>query len=84
MGDGQGRRERMSEQFRRPPIKVNDFDGAPAAEHNQWCHVCWVKPAVLLLNTGVFQPCDRCQHRGWALIRWPRWITKHLNLWKAR
>lgn len=73
----------------KPPIEVDNFGGAPFAEHNQLCHVCWVAPAVLLLNNGVFQPCDACQDRGWTLIQvrsqYLKRILRRLRLeWRPR
>lgn len=49
--------------------RVDDFGGAPVAEHDYVCPVCWSKAAVLLLNTGVFHPCDDCREVGWELTR---------------
>lgn len=48
---------------------VNDFGGAPVAEHDQCCHVCRVYKAVLDLNSGLFEPCRSCQKEGWRLMR---------------
>jgi hypothetical protein len=67
-----------------PPVTVNDFDGAPVAEHNQWCHVCWERPANLFLNNGVFQPCVRCQKRGWVLVRVRPSAVRRLDRWRWR
>lgn len=46
---------------------VNDFGGAPFAEHDQACAVCGVRKACLELHTGHFLPCWRCQDDGWVL-----------------
>lgn len=47
---------------------VNDFGGAPFAEHDQACAVCQVNKAVYLLNSGRFEPCWECQaYEGWRL-----------------
>jgi hypothetical protein len=48
-------------------ISVNDFGGAPVAEHNMPCAVCRSRHAVLVLDKGVFEPCWECQSRGWQL-----------------
>lgn len=49
--------------------QVNDFGGAPIAEHDHACCVCWVKPSVLVLNEGRFDPCWSCQRAGWRLVK---------------
>jgi hypothetical protein len=53
---------------------VNDFGGAPIAEHNIPCAVCWTRPAVYNLSAqkplgGKFSPCWICQEEGWFLSR---------------
>ena len=48
---------------------VNDFGGAPFAEHDQACAVCGVEKAVLELHTGHFLPCWVCQQDGWKLTK---------------
>jgi hypothetical protein len=57
-------------------IVVDDFGGAPIAEHNMPCAVCGREHAVLCLNNGTFEPCWNCQRAGWVLIdrkRLPWW-----------
>lgn len=49
--------------------KVNDFGGAPIAEHDYACPVCWVNHATLFLNTGVFHPCKDCRDAGFELTK---------------
>lgn len=56
------------------PIVVNDFGGAPIAEHNMPCAVCGCCHAVLYLNTGVFLPCWKCQKHGWRTVQVPKWL----------
>ena len=56
--------------------KVNDFGGAPVAEHDVVCAVCRIESAVLVLNTGVFQPCWNCQKKGWRTMIVPRWLRR--------
>lgn len=46
---------------------VNDFGGAPIADHDVACPVCWINKAKLVLNTGVFQPCEECRIGGWEM-----------------
>lgn len=50
-------------------IEVNDFGGAPFCEHNMPCPVCGQWPAVLVMDTGVFEPCWECQSYGWQTLR---------------
>ena len=50
-------------------IIVNDFGGAPIAEHNFPCPVCRSAKAVLDLNTGIFHPCWDCRKKGWDLVQ---------------
>ncbi len=62
-------------------IEVNDFGGAPAAEHNIPCPVCGKKAAVLALGTGVFGPCWTCKSKGWLTLRvkpWQLWLLKRI------
>jgi hypothetical protein len=49
-------------------IEVNDFGGSPVAEHNMPCAVCGRRKAVIVLNTGIFEPCWTCQ-KTWELRR---------------
>lgn len=62
-------------------IVVNDFGGAPVAEHNMPCPVCGVNHAVLYLNAGIFYPCRQCAREGWTLLRLPRWLSRR---WRNR
>ena len=39
------------------------------AFHNQPCHVCHERKAVLDLNIGIFEPCWHCKALGWELTR---------------
>lgn len=50
-------------------IVVNDFGGAPFADHNMPCFICGIEPAVYNLNTGIFEPCWKCQGKGWRIVR---------------
>jgi hypothetical protein len=52
-------------------IEINDFGGAPIAEHNMPCAVCGTNHAVLEIGFGRFSPCWECQKKGWELIRKP-------------
>ncbi len=58
-------------------IEVNDFGGAPVAEHNMPCAVCRVRHAVIELNAGRFSPCWPCQYNGWKTLNFYK-----LPLWK--
>lgn len=62
--------------------KVNDFGGAPVAEHDYACPVCWVNKAMLTLNTGVFNPCNDCKASGWEIRR--RKLRKGKTSWSER
>ncbi len=55
-------------------IEVNTFGGSPFAEHNMPCAVCGVEKAVLFMNNGTFEPCRKCQAKGWALIKQSRFM----------
>jgi hypothetical protein len=53
-------------------------DGGPWAEHDMACAVCRKRNAVLILETGYFQPCWGCQTAGFYLVRPPvgwRWLA---------
>lgn len=79
--DVKARRQYKSTQINPPvPIQVNDFLGAPVAEHNQLCHVCWTEKALYDMQLGVFKPCWSCMSEGWRLIklsRAQRFFRKH-------
>lgn len=49
--------------------QINDFGGAPVAEHDVACPVCWTKKAVLEMGSGVFQACWDCQSAGWKTVQ---------------
>ncbi len=54
-------------------VKINDFGGAPVAEHNMPCAVCLTEKAVYNLSanlpkSGTFDPCWGCQARGFHLV----------------
>ena len=55
---------------------INDFGGAPFAEHDMACPVCSVNHAVLELDTGRFNPCWECQKEGWIMHRLPKWVVR--------
>lgn len=61
-------------------IEIDDFGGAPVAEHNMPCVVCGARKAVYELSCGRFQPCWGCQEKGWRTAKFPRWRVK---LWRA-
>lgn len=42
------------------------------AFHDHACPVCWQEHAVLVMQDGIFQPCWKCQEKGWEL-RQKRW-----------
>ncbi len=55
-------------------VKIDDFGGAPIAEHNMPCAVCHKKKAVYNLSaghakSGVFDPCWDCEKKGWFTSR---------------
>lgn len=43
------------------------------AYHSQSCAVIHGQPAVLDMNTGVFQPSWEAQEHGWRLVRATKW-----------
>lgn len=45
-----------------------EFHG-PVADHDQCCPIIHDEPAVLDMDTGVFQPSWKAQRMGWALIQ---------------
>ena len=50
-------------------------DGGPWAVHNMPCTVCGVEHALLYLNDGRFEPCWKCQAKGWRTVRLGRfWL----------
>lgn len=62
-------------------IEVNDFGGAPFAEHNMPCPVCRKQPAVIFLNMGTFHPCRKCESAGWVTVKatgWKRWLLRKM------
>ena len=63
-------------------VRVNDFGGAPVAEHNHPCGVCWWRSSVLDLPSGVFGPCWECQAGGWRMMQVPKWLDALLR-WLA-
>lgn len=62
-------------------VEINDYGGAPFATHNQPCAVCHTLPAVLIMNSGIFQPCHRCRSDGWGLHRKEDGFWKRLWTW---
>lgn len=64
-------------------VQINDYGGAPVADHNMPCAVCQTEPAMLDLNSGVFHPCWMCQRSDHDLVRWsvfcPRWLRSWLT-----
>ncbi len=65
-------------------IKVNDFGGAPMAEHDMPCPVCMDEKAVYLIGYApYFQPCRKCESYGWVTVRatgWRRRVLQFLGL----
>ena len=57
-------------------------DGGPWADHDQACAVCREEPAVLDLTSGCFDPCWKCQTKGWKLVqrtgRFRKWLLNKL------
>ena len=58
---------------------VNDFGGAPVAEHDVVCPICGQRHAVLLLNVGRFSPCWDCQRKGWRTYKFPLWLIRIID-----
>lgn len=65
----------MSADLHTPKIVT---DGGPWAKHDQACAVCYRRPAVLVLDTGLFQQCWSCQSEGWTLMR-SSWLKRKLR-----
>ena len=57
-------------------IEINDFGGAPVADHNFPCPACGKKKAMLFMNTGRFHPCCDCTCQGWVMILLPSWVLR--------
>ena len=51
----------------------------PAANHNMPCAICRERHAVIMLNTGVFEPCWECRKTGWRTVRLPEWTWRVLG-----
>lgn len=47
----------------------------PIANHNYLCAVCRENKAVLDLNTGILQPCWKCQRCHWV-IKKTNWLDR--------
>jgi hypothetical protein len=63
---------------------VVETDGGPWAIHDMACSVCWEKPAMLMVNNGVFWPCDSCREDGWEIgririKRFQRWFNQRFS-----
>ncbi len=63
---------------------IDDFGGAPFAEHDVICPICIEQSAVYLLNDGIFLPCWKCQHDGWITHRLPKWLSKVIKFWEKK
>ena len=55
-------------------VEIDDLGGSPIAEHNMPCAVCHERKAVYNLSanvpkSGVFDPCWRCQEKGWFISK---------------
>ena len=61
-------------------IEVQYHDSGLLADHEEPCHVCWLKSAVLDMHTNRFQPCWDCQKIGWSLVLVPGWL-RWLESW---
>jgi hypothetical protein len=53
-------------------IPIIKTDGGPWAMHDMACAVCHINPAVLDLNTGIFQPCWSC-FESFSLVKKKKW-----------
>jgi hypothetical protein len=56
-------------------------DGGPWAIHNFPCPICLKRPAILNLNTGVFEPCGVDRAEGWTIIRWKHLRWERFTRW---
>ena len=54
-------------------------DGGPWATHDHACAVCHVRPSVIDLNTGRFQPCWQCQGDGWRVFQFSKFWRKYIK-----
>lgn len=50
-------------------IVVYLHDSYMLANHNYPCPVCKLKHAVLVTNTGIFEPCWDCQKKGYKIVK---------------
>lgn len=64
-----------------PPVVITD--GGPWASHDMACAVCRVNKAVIIVETGIFQPCWVCQEMGWLLKQSPLNRKRFLEVRRA-
>lgn len=65
--------------------KLTFIDHGIYVEHNMRCPVCCNDDAaaVYFMNEGTFEPCWKCQAKGWRTIQmkgWKLWLLKQLGL----
>ncbi len=84
MGEIDGIRSEESEKMNKHIPIVNDFGGAPVAEHDVICPVCVEHPSVLFLNEGTFLPCWDCQRKGWRTYQFPIWLMKLIDFLRVK
>jgi hypothetical protein len=65
--------------FPLPPLQTEQI--GPVMEHNQRCGTCIKRHAVHTFPQGIFQPCWKCQKKGYITIRargWRRWLIDRI------
>ena len=63
-----------------PQVEVYMHDSGMVATHNMPCSVCKVEHAVF--NSGLFEPCWKCQEEGWVTIKMSKFERKWYEFWK--
>lgn len=70
------------------PRSPEFIDLGICVDHDQACavyHTEGVQPAVIELNTGVFQPSWKAQQEGWRLVqaktKFQRWLIEFFFSW---
>lgn len=56
------------------PVKVWIHPSGMIANHNYSCPVCREYHAILDFDTGIMQPCSRCQMNDYRVVQ-------HVDLW---
>jgi len=52
-----------------PNIYVGCHDSGMVCVHNMPCLICKTNHAVLVMPTGMFEPCWKCQEEGYEIVK---------------